>query len=138
MQDDREALFERLSAAYQARDFATIERSLRPDVVLHIPGSSPFAGEHAGEEHVARLLVGLRQFLDPERRPIVFSHEGDVMIASQTVSISGPKHRVEMELKVLIRFDDEGRVAAAYVQPSDMGLFDHVIGAALLDSALGP
>jgi hypothetical protein len=126
--DDRESLFARLSTAYVARDFATIERWLRPDVVLHIPGSSPFAGEHPGDAAVARLLVGLRQFLDPGERPISFTHEGDLMIASQTVSVSGPQHLVEMEVKVMIRFDDEGRVIAAYLQPSDMGLFDHVIG----------
>jgi hypothetical protein len=138
MQDDREALFGRLSAAYAARDFAVIERSLRPDVVLHIPGSSPFAGEHAGEVTVARLLVGLRRFLDPGAPSIAYTHEGDVMIASQMVSVSGPQHRVEMELKVMIRFDDDGRVAAAYVQPSDVGLFDHVVGAALLHSTLDP
>jgi hypothetical protein len=138
VQDHREALFGRLSAAYAARDFAAIEGSLRPDVILHIPGSSPFAGEHPGEENVARLLVGLRQFLDPGGQPVAYTHEGDVMIASQTVSVSGPKHRVDMELKVMIRFDGDDRVEAAYLQPSDVGLFDHVISTALLNSALEP
>jgi hypothetical protein len=43
-----------------------------------------------------------------------------------------------MLLKLTLRFHEDGRIAAVYVQPSDVGLFDHVISSALLDTALEP
>lgn len=133
----REALFARLVRAYLERDFVTIEEALRRDVVLHLPGFSPFAGEHHGHEAVGRFLLGLRQFLESQATPIAYEHEGNMMLASQEVVVHGPQHMVEMLVKVTVEFDETGRVAAVYVQPGDVGLFDHVIATALLDSALG-
>jgi hypothetical protein len=133
----RETLFSRLVTAYLDRDFVTIEEALRRDVVLHLPGYSPFAGEHHGRDAVGRFLLGLRQFLESQDEPTAFEHDENLMIASQEVTVHGPKHIVEMLVKVTVEFDETGRVAAVYVQPSDVGLLDHVIGVALLDNALG-
>ncbi|HEX6399911.1 MAG TPA: nuclear transport factor 2 family protein [Actinomycetota bacterium] len=135
---DREALIDRLVAAYGERDFSTIEDMLSEEVVLHIPGASPFAGEHHGRELVARLAVGLRRFLDTGGRELAYEHQGDVTIASQHTGVHGPKHAVEMDFRVAMHFDPEGRLSAVFLQPSDQGLFDHVIGAALLGTALDP
>jgi hypothetical protein len=103
-----------------------------------MPGSSPFAGEHEGAEAVGRVILGLRQFLLSLDVPATFEHEGNLLLVSQAVTVHGPRHIVEMLVKITIEFDDADRVAAVYVQPSDIALFDHVIGAALLDRALGP
>jgi hypothetical protein len=134
----REALFARLIHAYLERNFASIEAALRPDVVLHLPGSSPFAGEHQGNEPVVRSLSGLRQFILAKDTPIAYEHHGNLMIASQEILIHGSRHLVEMLVKTTVAFDESDRIAAVHVQPADIGLFDHVIGAALLGSALGP
>ena len=133
----REAFFSRLRDAYLDRDFPTIEEGLRPDVVLHLPGSSPFAGEHQGREAVVRFILGLRQFLVSHKAPAAFEHDENLLLASQEVTVHGPNHIVEMIVKVTIEFDDGERVAAVFVQPSDVALFDHVIATALLDSTLG-
>jgi len=71
----RETLFSRLVSAYLDRDLVTIEEALRPDVVLHLPGSSPFAGEHHGRDAVGRFLLGLRQFLESHDVPTAFEHD---------------------------------------------------------------
>ena len=123
---------------YGDRDFSTVEEMLSEDVVLHIPGSSPFAGEHHGREIVARLAIGLRRFLDTEGRELSYEHEGDVTIATQHLGVHGPKHAVEMDVRVAMHFDPDERLSSVFLQPSDQGLFDHVIGGALLDTALEP
>jgi hypothetical protein len=42
-----------------------------------------------------------------------------------------------MDVRIAMRFDAEDRLTAVFIQPADQGLFDHVVGAALLDTALG-
>jgi hypothetical protein len=59
----REKLLARLATAFAQRDFRTMERAMREDVVLDLPGSSPFAGEHQGHESVGKFLLGIRQFV---------------------------------------------------------------------------
>lgn len=135
---NREGLVAGLARAYADRDFATVEATMSEDVVLHIPGSSPFAGEHHGREIVARLAAGLRRFLETEGRELTFEHEGDVTIATQHLGVHGPKHAVEMDVRIAMHFDPDDRLSAVFLQPSDQGLFDHVVGAALLDTALDP
>jgi hypothetical protein len=135
---DREGLIDRLAHAYAERDFATVERSMSSDVVLHVPGSSPFAGEHHGRDLVSRMAAGLRRFMETEGRPLTYEHRADLTIADQRLTVHGPKHAVEMDVRVAMHFDDEGRLTDVFLQPSDQGLFDHVVGAALLDTALGP
>ena len=137
VQREREELFARLVDAYLKRDFTVIERVLAEDAVLHLPGTSAFAGEHHGREFVSRLFVGLRQFLESQASPVSFVHEGSDMVATQDVVVHGPKHDVEMLVKVTIRFDPNGQVEAVYVQLSDIGLFDHVVAMAMLNDTLG-
>jgi ketosteroid isomerase-like protein len=78
---ERETLFTRLVLAFVQRDFATVRQALREDVVLILPGSSPFAGVHRGVEAVGRFLLGLRRLVVSEDRPTTFLHEGDALIA---------------------------------------------------------
>jgi ketosteroid isomerase-like protein len=49
IQGEREAMFPENMDAFMRRDFATIERSMRPDVVLELPGTSWLAGSYVGE-----------------------------------------------------------------------------------------
>jgi hypothetical protein len=45
--------------------------------------------------------------------------------------IVGLKHRVGMTLHLTLSFDRWDRVGAVVVEPSDPGLFDHVVGTEL-------
>jgi hypothetical protein len=49
------------------------------------------------------------------------------MTAHREVSISGQLHRVDMTLHVSFSFDRSDMLSAVLVEPSDPGLFDHVI-----------
>jgi len=48
--------------------------------------------------------------------------------------VHGPNHDVEMTLRVRARFDEQGKIESLTVEPDDLGLFDHVLNAALRDS----
>jgi hypothetical protein len=129
-QVQRERLVSRLATAFAERDFRTIERAMREDVVLDLPGSSPFAGEHHGQESVGTFLLGIRQFVISKDPTFTFVHSGASMIASHEITVAGPNHLVEMTLRLTVTFDREERIAALQVEPSDPGLFTHVIAAA--------
>ncbi len=126
----RETLVTRLATAYAERDFRTMEREMREDVVLDLPGTSPFAGEHHGHESVGKFLLGIRQFVMSTDPSFTFVHDPTSMRASHAISVAGPNHLVEMTLDLTLTFDREERISTLHVEPSDPGLFTHVIAAA--------
>ena len=116
-----------LSDAFVRRDYDMIERAMRDDVVLELPGSSPFAGEHRGRDAVGRYLLGIRQFVRSNGKPIKFTHGDHSLTASHELTVSGPQHVVEMMTHVMLTYDEDGVISALHVRPEDMGLFDHVL-----------
>lgn len=126
----RETLVSRLATAYVERDFRTMEREMREDVVLDLPGASPFAGEYHGHESVGKFLLGIRQFVLSREPSFEVVHEANSMTASHEVNVAGPHHLVEMTLRITLTFDREERISTVHVEPSDPGLFTHVIAAA--------
>jgi hypothetical protein len=76
IQGEREAMFLGNMDAFMRRDFATIERSMRSDVVLELPGTSWLAGRYLGYEEVSRSIVSLRRVFDSEKKQLSFLHEG--------------------------------------------------------------
>jgi hypothetical protein len=126
----RESLVTRLATAFVERDFRTMEREMREDVVLDLPGTSPFAGEHHGHEAVGKFLLGIRQFVLSKEPSFEFVHDANSMRASHEINVAGPNHLVEMTLHITLTFDREERISAVHVEPSDPGLFTHVIAAA--------
>ena len=84
----RETLVTRLATAFAERDFRTMEREMREDVVLDLPGSSPFAGEHHGHESVGKFLLGIRQFVMSTDPSFIFAHEANSMTASHEISFA--------------------------------------------------
>ena len=77
IQREREAMFLGNMDAFMRRDFATIEASMRSDVVLELPGTSWLAGSYLGYEEVSRSIVSLRRVFDSEKKQLSFLHEGD-------------------------------------------------------------
>jgi hypothetical protein len=126
----REALVTRLATAFADRDFTTIERAMREDVELDLAGSSPFAGEHHGPESVGRFLLGIRQFVISTEPSFSFVHDGATTTATHAIMVAGPNNLVEMTLRLKFTFDREERISNLQVEPSDPGLFTHVVTAA--------
>jgi len=136
LQAQREARFVQDVGAFVRRDFEVIERNMRSDVVMQIPGSSWLAGTYRGLADVGRTVLGLRHVLDSSEDHITFLHEGDQMIVRHDIMVHGPKHQVGMTLLIRVRFGADGKSESISVEPSDLGLFDHVLNVALKDSAV--
>jgi len=134
LQEERETQFIANIGAFMRRDFDAIERSMRPDVVMELPGSSWLAGTYGGFSEVSRGIVGLRRVLESDHTRISFLHESDQMIVRHDIKVHGPKHDVEMTLRVRARFDEQGKFESLTVEPDDLGLFDHVLNTALRNS----
>ena len=134
IQREREVMFLGNMDAFMRRDFATIEASMRSDVVLELPGTSWLAGSYLGYEEVSRNIVSLRRVFDSEKKQLSFLHEGDQMIVRHDIVVHGPMHEVEMSLRVSVRYDPAGKMEAIPVEPDDLALFDHVLNTALRNS----
>jgi ketosteroid isomerase-like protein len=128
---ERERFFERMVTAFQEQDYEALERAMRDDIVLTVPGSSPVSGTHRGRDEVGRFLAASRRALDPGSRPASFRHTADEMVATNEVGVHGPVHDVRMRFEVRVRFDEDGRAASASIEPADVGLFDHVLATAI-------
>jgi len=135
VQEEREAQFARNIDAFIRRDFDVIEKTMRPDVTLEMPGSSWVAGTYQGLEEVGRGVVALRQVLNSDTRLITFLHEGDQMLVRHAINVSGPRHDVEMNLSVRIGYDEQGKFATIDVEPADIDLFDYVVNSRLNETA---
>jgi hypothetical protein len=131
LQREREARFVEGMRAFAARDFQAIAREMRPDVVIAVPGESWISGSFAGYDSVGRCLSGLRRALESKETVITFSHEGDEMLVRHEITVLGPTHDVTMLLGVRLRFDADGKTAEIWLEPSDVGLFDHVVNSIL-------
>lgn len=130
-QIEREVLFARLDGAFMRRDYVAFDEAVREDVVIELPGSSWLAGMFHGREAFGRHLASLRQVLRSTDTPSLYLHEGDQMIVRHEMVVMGPKHVVEMVLRIKVQFDADGKVASFLVVPEDLGLFDHVANSTL-------
>lgn len=131
VQEEREAQFARNMDAFIRRDFSVIDETMRPDVTLELPGSSWLAGTYRGLEGVSRGVIALRQVFNSDKRLVTFLHEGDHMVVRHAISVSGPRHEVEMNLGVRIGYDEKGKFATIDVEPADLDLFDYVVNSRL-------
>lgn len=135
LQIGRESQFIQNMGAFMRQDFAAFDGTMRSGVVMVLPGSSSLAGMHRGYEEVSRCILGLRQVLDSEKKRITFLHEGDQMIVRHDIMVHGPSRDMDMTLRVKVRYDEEGKVQTIFVEPDNLGLFDHVLNTALRDTA---
>jgi hypothetical protein len=131
--DAREGVFAHAAVAFVQRDLQTLLGLVRDDVELTLAGSSPIAGVHRGPKAVSRFVMQLRRYVSCTSEPIRFSHGWDRMTVHRDVMVLSHTHRVGMTLHLTFSFDRSGRVGAVLIEPSDPGLFDHVVGTDLAE-----
>jgi ketosteroid isomerase-like protein len=133
---EREGLLARLASAYQRRELEVFEEACRPDMVVTLAGSSRLAGTYHGYGAFSEYLDAVRDVLRAADEQIRFEHDGDRMIFTHAVVISGPNHQVEMDLRVTVVFHADGRVQSFLAELEDQGLFDYVVNTAARPSAI--
>jgi hypothetical protein len=124
----REGVFALATVAFVNRDVQPLLTLACDDVELTLAGSSAISGTRRGPEAVARVVMQLRRYVTCTAEPIRFAHGSDRMTAHRDVMIVGLNHRVGMTLHLTFSFDRSDKIDAVVIEPSDPGLFDHVIG----------
>lgn len=130
---EREEQFVEHMQHFTRREFSTFEGAIASDVTMVLPGSSWLAGTFTGYEGVRRCILGLRRVLDSKETALSFLHEGNHMFVRHEIVVHGPTHQVTMRLRVRVRYNDDDEVDALFVEPEDLGLFDHVVNSVLMN-----
>ena len=133
---EREGLLAKLATAYQRRELDVFEEACRPDMVVTLAGSSRLSGTYHGYGAFSEYLDAIRDVLRAANDTIRFEHDGDQMIFTQAVVISGPNHQVEMPLRVTVVFHPDGRVQSFLAELEDQGLFDYVVNTSARPSGI--
>lgn len=133
---EREGLLAKLATAYQRRELDVFEEACRPDMVVTLAGSSRLSGTYHGYGAFSEYLDAVRDVLRAADDQIRFEHDGDQMIFTQAVVISGPNHQVEMPMRVTVVFHADGRVQSFLAEMGDQGLFDYVVNTSARPSAI--
>lgn len=104
-----------------------VAEMLAEGVVWHVPGKSPIAGEHRGKEAVLEYFSTRRRLVDNSMR----LHPGELLVSENLVvqlvdgsaEIAGEP--VAWSTVGVYRFED-GRVAEAWLVPSDLAKFERI------------
>jgi ketosteroid isomerase-like protein len=112
--------------ASAALDIERVRSLLREDVVVHVGGEGPIAGDHSGADSVFALFGRLLQ-----------ETEGTFKVSLQEVignrQYSAARHRwtasrggreIEMDNLIVFRWDDQGRIAERWEFIEDQALHD--------------
>jgi uncharacterized protein len=115
---------------YAGGDLAAVEELLAEDVVWHVPGTSPIAGDYRGREAVTTYFRLRRTLAGGAIRVIkagdVYHEEALVQLADGHAHIGGEE--VVWRTAGVYRVVD-GRIAEAWLVPLDQEQFDLVWGA---------
>ncbi len=125
MEHPNAVLMRKVDEALLAGDFPTFLALHSEDVVMHVPGRSPLAGDHVGRQGVAAVFEHELAMLDgpPEMVPLddlgSEDHAGALMI--QRMQRRG--HAYEGLQVVFARVRD-GQLAEVWFRPEDQQAFD--------------
>ena len=122
-----ETFARRQSAMYRGGDPEAVRELLAHDVVWHVPGRSPIAGDHRGRAAVMayfdrrRALAGGAMTILPGEQIV----SGDVVIQFADGELARDGRRVRWRTAGVYRFDGEC-VAEAWLVPLDLDAFDAI------------
>lgn len=110
-----------LYVAIAGNDFASAAQYLAPDVVLHVPGTHPLAGDHRGPEAFARFVESTRSLTtDGEQIELLDLLEGhDHVAAYCRVTAQRPGREPLDNTTVHLMRVREGRVTEAWLHNWD-------------------
>ena len=118
---------ERQRAFYAGGDAEPLREMLTDDVVWHVPGRSPIAGDHEGIEAVMGYFEQRRAFARAtfrvRVREVLASGDLVIQLAGGTAELGGSE--VAWETVGIFRVRD-GRIAEGRLVPFDQYLFDEL------------
>jgi ketosteroid isomerase-like protein len=115
----------RVDEALLAGDFPGFLAMHTDDAVMHVPGSSPLAGDHVGREGIAALFQQELSMLDgpPEMIPLddLGSNDHAASIVIQRMHRDGRDYD---GLQVVVARVRDGQLAEVWFRPQDQAAFD--------------
>ena len=118
---------ERQGRFYAGGEAEPLREMLTDDIVWHVPGRSPIAGDHSGIEGVMgyfeRRRALARRTFRVHVRDVLASGDLVVQLAGGTAELGGDE--VEWETVGIFRVRD-GRIAEGRLVPFDQYLFDEL------------
>lgn len=96
------------------------------DVVVHLPGRSPIAGEHRGKERFGELIAGqIQAGANVEIHDVLTSAEHAVVL--NLLRLGPPGGQTIEDRQVIVFHHREGRISEVWIYSEDQYQFDEVI-----------
>jgi uncharacterized protein len=112
--------------AFRDRDFETIAALIAEDVVWHLPGDHPLAGDWKGRDQLFELLARLGPLGFTIREHDVFADDDHVCALSY---IGARRDGLEVETRVVSIFHyRDGRQTERWFYPDDVVAWNSVFG----------
>ena len=118
------AAYRRTADAFRARDWDTVRSLVDDDVVWHVPGSHPLAGEIRGTEAVAQFLVQVSELGFTLREHDVIAND-DHVCALSNMGARRPGVAVETRVVSVFHFRN-GRQVERWFFPEDVAVWDAI------------
>ena len=129
MEHPNAAAYRRTADAFRTRDWDSLARLIDQDVIWHVPGTGPLAGEIHGREAVFRFF----ERLDEVTGGTFSLREHDVLgtddhvVALSDMSAMKDAARVAVNVVSVFHFKD-GRQQERWFHPSDIAAWDQMLG----------
>ena len=116
--------YRRAAAAFRARDLAAIADLVDQDVVWHVPGQHPLAGDYRGREELLRFLAHLSGLGFVLTEEDVFGNNQHVCALGQ-MGARRPGLEVTTRVVSVFRFRDQ-RQLERWFYPDDMAAWNAI------------
>ena len=116
--------YRRTADAFRARDFDAVRSLVAEDVVWHVPGRHPFAGDIRGLDEVVALLGRVTAHGFTLREHDVLGNDGHVVALSH-MGARRPGREVEVRVVSVMHFRG-GRQVERWFYPDDMDAWDSI------------
>lgn len=123
------AAYRRTADAFRARDTEALAGLIDDEVVWHVPGTTPLAGEVVGRDALFDWFDRLREVTDGTftlKEHDVLGTDDHVVALSEASAVRDGS-RVSVNVVIVMHFRD-GRQQERWFHPSDLAAWDAVFG----------
>ena len=120
--------YRRAAAAFRAGDIEAIKELVDADVVWHVPGDAPLAGDLRGRETLTDFLARVTELGFWLREHDVFGNDAHVCALSE---MGATRPGVDVSTRVVSIFHfSNGRQVERWFYPEDMAAWNTILGGA--------
>ena len=126
--EDHVSVIRSLLAAFATNDRALMDKAVTPDLVYHVPGHSPLAGDYHGLDAVLQLFQTFAEMLggtlQVSAHDLMANDSHGVVMLKESAQRNG--RHLDFEVIDVYHFRD-GRISEAWTTPHDQARFDEFL-----------